>query len=112
MNLAMYILINNDIKLGKGLIAGQVGHAVEIFHYRKKSPNDLIENYMKKPRKIILQCSQCKLEELEKEGFVTIRESDTVQLPKNTLTCVNAGIYDRDKLEVPEFIKGLKLYSK
>jgi Uncharacterized conserved protein len=112
MNLAMYILVNGDIKFGKGVLAGQVGHAVGIFHYRGKYTKELMDDYMKKPRKVILKCPQSKLEELEREGYITIRENDTPQLPKNALTCINIGIYDRDNNEVPDLVKGLKLYPK
>lgn len=118
MELAMYILVNGDIKLGKGLIAGQVGHAVGIFHYRGKYSKDLMDIYMKKPRKIILKCSQSKLEELEKKGYIAIRENDASQIPKNTLTCVNLGIYNKDSLDssgdlcVPKFVEKLRLYPK
>lgn len=112
MNLAMYILVNEDIKIGKGLIANQVGHAVSIFHYRGYYTEELMDNYMKKPRKVILKAPQSLLEYLERQGYIHIRESDTTHLPKNTLTCVNLGIYDRDKDELPKYIKELKLYSK
>lgn len=112
MNLAMYILVNEDIKIGKGKLAGQVGHAVGTFYYRGIYTKELMDNYMEEQKKIILKCPQNKLEELEKEGYITIRDKGLTQLAPNTLTCVNVGIFDRDKDEVPDFIKELKLYSK
>ena len=48
-DLKMYILINDDIKISKGKLAGQVGHAVASYFYN--SHNDLafhidIDEYM------------------------------------------------------------------
>lgn len=119
-NLAMYILVNNDIKISKGKLAGQVGHAVSswIFNYCVKGDNfepqdlyvDLFNDYMSgMQKKIILKCSQAKLEELEREGYITIRDAGLTELQPNTLTCVNLGIYDRDTDKVPDFVKELKL---
>jgi len=115
MNLAMYILVNSDIKIGKGKLAGQVGHAVGTYYYRKQFTQDLMDNYMKEQKKIILACPQEKLEELEKQGYIAIRDKGLTQLEPNTLTCVNYGILDRDLIgenQFPEFIKYLKLYTR
>ena len=123
-NKAMYILVNEDIKIGKGKLAGQVGHAVCTYMYRnfiRNYDNDAIsisnesleniDSYMEIQRKIILKCPQHKLEELEKTNlYITIRDKGLTQLDPNTLTCICIGIFDRDKDEVPEWIKNLKLY--
>ena len=63
----MYILVNQDVGMGKGKIAGQVGHAVNILTYRMcKQNNKLIDEYMQGAiKKIVLKCPQSKLEELE-----------------------------------------------
>lgn len=112
MDLAMYILVNSDIKLGKGKGMGQVGHAVGVYHYKGNYSKELMDNYMNiRQTKVILQCPQAKLEELEKEGYIAIRDAGLTQLEPNTLTCVNLGIFDRD-LGVPEFVKELKLYPR
>lgn len=111
MNLAMYILVNQDIKIGKGKLAGQVGHAVATYFYRGKYTKELMDEYMKEQKKIILSCNQERLEELEREGHIAIRDLGLTQLEKGTLTCVNLGIIDRDE-GVPEFVGKLKLYSK
>lgn len=122
-NKAMYILVNEDIKIGKGKLAGQVGHAVAswIYRYCVKTADfepfdenvDLFDEYMKGiQRKIILKCPQSKLEELEKENqYIVIRDAGLTQLEPNTLTCINIGIYDRDLDEVPTWVKELKLYN-
>ena len=102
--LAMYILVNQDIKISKGKLAGQVGHAVCSYVYQK----GVSEAYMKAQKKIILKCSQDKLEALENEGYITIRDLGLTHLEPNTLTCVNYGIHRKE--DVPTWIKELKLY--
>lgn len=111
MNLAMYVLVNQDIKISKGKLAGQVGHAVASYFYKEEYTKEFIDEYMKEQKKIILSCSQEKLEELEAEGYIAIRDLGLTQLEAGTLTCVNMGILDRDS-EIPSFLKELKLYIK
>ena len=123
-NKAMYILVNEDIKISKGKLAGQVGHAVSswIYRYCVKTADfepfdenvNLFDAYMKgMQKKIILKCPQWKLEQLEREGeYIVIRDAGLTQLEPNTLTCVNLGILDRDLNEVPDWVKELKLYNK
>jgi peptidyl-tRNA hydrolase len=38
-SLYMYILVNNDVKMGKGKIAGQVGHVVGLI------TEEIVQNY-------------------------------------------------------------------
>lgn len=115
MALRMYILVNEDIKIGKGKLPGQVGHAVATFFYRafttgKQEERELIHQYMgNEQTKILLKCPQSKLEELEKEHYITIRDKGYTHLPPNTLTCVNLGIMDKEM--APSWVQELKLYN-
>lgn len=110
MDLKMYILVNEDIKIGKGKLAGQVGHAVATYIYRKVMLGSDIDRFAKymdnAQKKIILKCPQSKLEELESYGYIAIRDKGLTQLEPNTLTCVNYGLHDE---QVPDWIKELKL---
>lgn len=113
----MYILVNEDIKISKGKLAGQVGHAVMSYVYHKavKPLSEgrkikSLDEYMKEQKKIILKCPQWKLEELESEGeHAVIRDKGYTQLQPNTLTCVNYGIMTPE--ELPDWVKELKLYN-
>lgn len=112
----MYILVNEDIKISKGKLAGQVGHAVMSYLYRyieafdKSEVIDMFSEYMREQKKIILKCPQSKLEELEELGdYVVIRDKGYTQLEPNTLTCVNFGIITPSSL--PNWVKELKLYN-
>lgn len=111
----MYILVNEDIKIGKGKLAGQVGHAVMSYLYHKAikplqagEQIESLDSYMKQQKKIILKCPQSKLEGLESEGgYSVIRDNGLTQLEPNTLTCINYGIMTPDQL--PKWIQELKL---
>ena len=111
-DLRMYILINQDIEIGKGKLAGQVGHAVAVYFYNHwHEHSTLITQYMQNvQKKIILSCSEGKLLELEQQDYIAIRDKGLTQLKPNTLTCVNLGIIDYNDIPVQlEFIKDLKL---
>lgn len=115
-DLAMYILVNEDIKINKGKLAGQVGHAVNIYvynlcFYSDMKGRELIIDYMNSEiKKIILYANQSSLEELEKKGFVSIRDKGYTDLEPNTLTCVNIGIIDKNNIPIElGFIEQLKL---
>ena len=115
MDLRMYILVNEDIQINKGKLAGQVGHAVAVYFYYKYdgggNPNSIIVKYMENyQKKIILYAPQSKLEELESEGKYTIRDKGWTDLEPNTLTCVNIGIIDYDDFPKElNWLKNLKL---
>lgn len=73
-DLRMYILVNQDIKINKGKLAGQVGHAVATMFYNQCKTMGKIfpitEEYMENDqKKIILYCPQEKLEELERRIY-------------------------------------------
>jgi len=112
MVLKMYILVNEDIKIGKGKLAGQVGHAVAVYFYDSfETLGQTIEEYMNNyQKKIILYASQSKLEELEKQGYIAIRDKGWTDLEPNTLTCVNVGIIDCDNFPKKlNWLKNLRL---
>ena len=111
MNYKMYILVNQDIKMGKGKLAGQVGHAVASFMYDftlKHGAEELADYMENDQKKIILKCPQDILEDLEKEGYLAIRDKGYTQLEPDALTCVNLGIWNWGD-DKPEWLKQLKL---
>ena len=113
-DLTMYILVNKDIEINKGKLAGQVGHAVAVYFYKKMDDESMydstIELYMEHDqKKIILYAKQSKLEELESLGEIA-RDNGLTDLEPNTLTCVNLGIMDKNNIsERYGFIKKLQL---
>ena len=93
-DLRMYILVNEDIVIHKGKLAGQVGHAVAVYFYQKGNTS-LVDEYMNNfQKKIILYAKEELLQELEADGFISIRDKGWTDLEPDTLTCVNLGILD------------------
>ena len=108
--LYMYILVNNDCKMGKGKIAGQVGHAVGLIteniltnYYENPCPKnaEVLQRYDswkdKGHAKIILKATDAEMLAFvnEKES-VAIRDAGRTQIAPNTLTVV--GFYPNAKL--------------
>lgn len=112
-DLKMYILVNEDIDMTPGKLAGQVGHAVASYIHNAGELERfmVIDEYMKGiQKKIILKCPQNQLEMLEQEGNVSIRDKGLTHLEPNTLTCVNLGVLDiNGSHPYLDFVKGLKL---
>lgn len=114
----MYILVNSDIKISKGKLAGQVGHAVASYMFNIMKDiragcghrkYEQIAKYMDVQKKILLKCSEEDLLSLESTGeYIAIRDKGLTHLEPNTLTCINMGIYEEN--DVPELIRKLKLY--
>ena len=129
-DLRMYILVNKEIEISKAKLSGQVGHAVNVYIYnilnnyivniienKEKYNNtdiinkNLLDEYMAGSiKKIILSCTQKKMEDLEKLGYVTIRDNGLTELEPNTLTCITVGILDKNNIpDDLKFIKRLRL---
>lgn len=116
----MYILVNSDIKISKGKLAGQVGHAVSSYMFGilkdihgnvpgSEDKYSRIKKYMAFQKKVVLKCPESILVDLEETNkYNVIRDKGITHLKPNTLTCVNLGLYN--DLTVPEWVKELKLY--
>jgi len=109
-DLKMYVLVNENIQIGKGRLAGQVGHAVNVYVWENRD-SDKVHEYMSGSiKKIILFAPQITLEQLEFENYTAIREDGIVNLESNVLTCVNIGILDYASFpNYLEWIRSLEL---
>ena len=112
--LYMYILVNDDLKMGKGKIAGQVGHVVGLiteeiirksYETTTKVP-DCYTRYMKWKEtgyaKVVLKASQAQIEKLMGEPeTLYIRDLGRTQIAPNSLTVLgfypSANLKDRLK---------------
>jgi len=116
--LCMYVLVNDDLKMGKGKIAGQVAHVVgliteEIIRKSYESSKGIPDCYARYMvwkatghAKVILKASQEQIEELigETESMY-IRDAGRTQIAPNSLTVL--GFYPSSTLK--EKFKDLKL---
>lgn len=102
--LNMYIFVNDDLKMGKGKIAGQVGHVVgllteEIIRKSYESPKgvpDCYHRYMEWKAtghsKVVLKASQEQIEQMVGEPeSLCIRDAGRTQIAPNSLTVL--GFY-------------------
>ncbi len=120
----MYVIVNDDLKMKGGKIAGQCCHSVcratrilESLDERPKAYNDWINGF---EPKIILKTSQKDLEDIIKDyevksvsdilkeiWCISTRDIGRTQIEKGSLTTIAfCPIYRKN---TPEFIKKLKL---
>lgn len=118
-SLYMYILVNNDVKMGKGKIAGQVGHVVgliteeivqDYYIERNDITTEAYQRYIswkkKGHAKIILKATEEEMIALiQEKECIFIRDAGKTQIPPNTLTVV--GFYPTTELK--EKFQHLKL---
>lgn len=114
MNKVMYILVNKDLKgkMTAQKLAGQVAHAAATYIYRHAHSDwmDIELYFTNNQTKIILECPESKLLEYEKDrSMIPIRDAGHTELEPGTLTCVCAGIFDKDKDEVPKALQKMQL---
>ena len=114
-NYVMYLVVNDDLKMGKGKIASQVGHCVHFMveniirsHYESKKSNSY-DRYMKWKNgstKIVLKASKDELIKLsgEKESNA-IYDAGKTQIESGSLTvvgfypsCTNSDLFKKYKL--------------
>lgn len=96
--IVMYIVVNKDLKMGKGKIAAQVGHVVgdivrELEHMSPRSPK-----YIEYTRwitdhgyaKVVLQATQLEMERLiDSEATCRfVRDEGRTQIAPNSLTAI------------------------
>lgn len=122
----MYILVNTDIEISKGKLAGQVGHASITYLYNKLTNSGMSEeqltdfkskmkDYMLAQKKIILKAKESQLLQLEKEneehnlGYAVIRDAGATELEPNTITCICVGISGID--DIPKKTNRMRLYT-
>lgn len=97
--LVQYILVNQDLTMSTGKIAAQVGHSCTVLTQRILT-SDYRENFYewyKQQKKIVLKAPQTLLEELEKRGYIAIRDKGYTEIEPNSLTVVTLGITTRDE---------------
>ena len=112
MSLKSVVLIRTDLKMDKGKIAAQCGHAF-VYAYRF-SENTRDEWYKTGMTKIVLKVSS-EEELLRYRAILTLNNISTwivvdqgrTQIAPNTITCLGIEICDKSKLDT--LLKDLKL---
>ncbi|MFW6024961.1 MAG: aminoacyl-tRNA hydrolase [Candidatus Woesearchaeota archaeon] len=114
--LVMYFIVNKELDMSPGKIAGQVAHTlanyfnflwIESGYDSQKYNRELyLKWYNDNQKKIILKAKESKLETLEKD-FWGIRDLGLTEIKKNSLTCICLGIGTRKEFE--PIVKRLRL---
>ena len=103
----LVLVINNDLKMGKGKIAAQVGHAsvTATLKIGENQPT-ILDAWLKTgQKKVCLKSGYDELIELESKaqnhGIQTVRISDAgkTQVPSGSLTVIAFGPDSEDKLQ-------------
>lgn len=103
----LVLVINHDLKMGKGKIAAQSGHASvsATLKLGANKPN-LLDAWLKSgQKKVCLKTTQDELLELEKHaiklGIQTVRVNDAgkTQIPSGSLTVIAFGPAQDEKLD-------------
>ncbi len=112
---AMYIIVNNDLKMSKGKIASQVGHITELI--AEKIMSELYENsststlsfafrkYTKTGRKkVILKGTEKDIDAIkdDKDAFYIV-DAGRTEIPENSLTVVGFLPSDKNKERFKKF---------
>jgi len=108
----MYLFVNNDIKMGKGKTAGQVGHGVGIIveELVNNPDQEFIDWKETSMKKIVLKATEKQLNELIKgkeetksllkSNCVQVRDAGLTQIAGNSLTVI--GFRPMYKKDVPK----------
>ena len=102
--LSMYLFVNTDLKMEKGKIAGQVGHAVQIITekilrlgYESRNIPECYVRYNKWSRsgakKVVLKATQQQMEQLlnldgHLDECITVIDAGRTQIEPNSMTVV------------------------
>ena len=94
--LKLYFIINEELNMSQGKIAGQTAHACTEFvlNNHMTAEFDLWYNEGKTQTKIILKGSQKLLEELSKDN-IHIRDNGLTEIEAGSLTCICLGLHEK-----------------
>lgn len=119
---AMYIIVNNDLSMGKGKIAGQTAHGacgVTRILERQKPTSNIYKKWIENGEaKIVLKSTEDEMNKLlmhythsykinKEQWCIAIRDLGKTQINPNSLTVI--AFIPMNKNNVPEIIKTLKL---
>lgn len=114
--LVQYYVVNSDLNMSVGKIAGQVAHVAD--DYAERIINEKIFDYESyqlyrqwkhnfNQKKIILRGHKKDLEKLKEQNFYYIEDLGLTEIPAGSLTCVCLGVMW--KSEAQQYIKRLQL---
>ena len=112
----MYIIVNNDLSMGKGKIIAQCCHGVcDVIRRFATQKDEIYRSWLKDgQKKIVIKATQKQLIALLNEFTNNtnvwchgVYDAGLTQIPENSLTCVVFRPLANN--QIPEIIKSLKL---
>lgn len=106
----MYLFVNNDLKMGKGKIGGQVGHAVGriVGKCIRDNNEEFIHWENSFEKKVVCKATYEELQKLKlMDKSVTILDMGKTQIAPNSLTVV--GFYPMYNKDIPTEFSSYKL---
>lgn len=104
-DLRLYLIVNKTVlnNASRGKEDAQIGHAVEMFtehvtalKTQNKALEPFLKEYSKTRKKIVLEADEKKCIELEKLGYISVRDNGLTEIKKNSLTVIVVGILDKN----------------
>ena len=105
--LIQYFVVNKDLPMSTGKIAGQVGHATTIITLRDQDEDKFKQWKEIARKKVVLGGTEKDLIKLKELGFVAIVDNGLTEIPPNSLTVVGLPIMTRS--EAKQYIGRLRL---
>ena len=101
------IVVRNDLGMGKGKIAAQVGHACVLgAEHIRKSNNDWFEKWWAGQEKVVLKVDSLKaLEEIKQDAislnipWSEVTDAGHTQIAPGTVTCISLGPAPEDLID-------------
>lgn len=108
--LIMYIIVNEDLEMGRGKASAQVAHACTCYLLQSKEDTKINEWFNQCQKKIILRAHQKQMEKLEGQyPKYAVRDLGLTEIPENSLTAVCVGIGTKE--EMLPIVKRFQIYK-
>lgn len=105
--LVQYYVVNKDLPMSTGKIAGQVAHASMLIALKQQDDPKFQQWMNSIMKKIILKGSEKDLVRLKELGFTSIIDKGLTEIPPDSLTVVGLPVMTRG--EAQQYIKRLQL---
>lgn len=105
--LIQYYIVNSELNMSVGKIAGQVSHVATNIANLCHNMNNFKRWFHNGQKKIILRGKEKDLLKLKEQGFHYILDNGLTEIPKDSLTCVGLGVMW--KSEAQQYVKRLQL---
>jgi PTH2 family peptidyl-tRNA hydrolase len=106
----MYIVVNEDLEMGKGKVSAQVAHACTCYLLQSGEKEKIDKWFNQCQKKIVLRAHQKQMEKFEEQfPQFAVRDLGLTEIPENSLTAVCLGIGTKENML--SIVKRLRIYK-